>query len=306
MTAIDVSLVVPLFDEAANVAPLHAALTTALAATGRSYEILLVDDGSRDATFANAVAIADGDARVRVVKLRRNFGQTAALAAGIRHARGGVIVTIDGDLQNDPADISRLLARIDDGCDLVVGYRRRRRDARLRVWASRAANRLLMALMGVPVHDSGCSLKAFRADLARLVPLYGDMHRFIPTLSRIVGARVAEIEVAHHPRAHGVSKYGFGRVPRVLADVVMLRLLLGYMSRPRIWVGWLMSMAVLTSTAAVAAVALAPSLVIMATAALCTSLALFLAALSLVAYQLVVLDARGSRFATLLTARVQP
>src|SRR3954471_13487327 len=184
VSTIDVSVVVPLYDEQDNVEPLHEAVTFYLLSTGRSYELLLVDDGSRDATFERAAAIASRDPLVRVLKLRRNYGQTAALAAGLSQARGKIIVTMDGDLQNDPADVPRLLALIDNGYDLVVGWRRRRHDEPLRVLASVLANRLIALVMGVSIHDSGCSLKALRAELAASLPLYGEMHRFMPSLSR--------------------------------------------------------------------------------------------------------------------------
>ncbi len=305
MSAIDLSVVVPLYDEQDNVELLCQAVTLRLASIGRSYELLLVDDGSRDATFERAASIAARDPHVRVIKLRRNYGQTAALAAGLRHARGTIIVTMDGDLQNDPADVPGLLALIDDGYDLVIGWRRHRRDKPLRVLASVLANRLIAPMMGVSVHDSGCSLKAFRAELAAGLPLYGEMHRFIPTLSRIVGARIVEVEVAHHPRTRGISKYGFGRIPGVLFDIVTIRLLLGYMARPRLWTGWLLGAAfVMTAALALAALLFDLPLIASAIWALGVSLALFLAAWSMVAYQLVVLDPRGGRFAALIaTAR---
>lgn len=229
---VDLSVVVPLYNEQDNVAGLHQAVTKGLAALGLDYELILVDDGSRDATFANAQALVARDARVRVVRLRRNYGQTAAMSAGIRHARGRVLVTMDGDLQNDPADIPRLVAKLDEGFDIVAGWRRRRRDQTLRVLLSRIANGIIARVMGAQVRDTGCSLKAFKAELVRNLPLYGDMHRFIPALSRLAGARLAQMEVNHHPRSAGVSKYGFSRIWKVLLDIVSIRFLLQQARRP--------------------------------------------------------------------------
>jgi glycosyltransferase involved in cell wall biosynthesis len=301
VSTIDISVVVPLYDEQDNVEPLHEAVTIHLSSIGRPYELVLVDDGSRDATFERAAAIAARDPHVRVIKLRRNYGQTAALAAGLGQARGKIIVTMDGDLQNDPADVPRLLALIDNGFDLVIGWRRHRHDKPLRVLASVLANWLIALVMGVSVHDSGCSLKALRAELAASLPLYGEMHRFMPSLSRIVGARIAEVEIAHHPRTRGVSKYGYGRIAQVVLDIVSIRFLLSYMARPRLWTGWLVGAAF----AMMAALALAALLVdlppiVSAICSLWLSLALFLAAWSMVGYQIVVLDARGGRFAALI------
>ena len=228
----DLSVVVPLYNEEDNVMPLHAALTTTLGALGLRYEIVLVDDGSRDSTFARAQALVADDAHVRVVRFRRNYGQTAAMAAGIRLSRGDVIVTMDGDLQNDPADIPRMLARLSEGYEIVAGWRRRRHDAGPRVFASKVANRIISTLLNAPVRDSGCSLKAFRADLVRNLPLYADMHRFIPALSRLAGARLSQMEVNHRSRTFGVSKYGFSRIWKVMLDVISMRFLLHHAREP--------------------------------------------------------------------------
>jgi glycosyltransferase involved in cell wall biosynthesis len=229
---LDLSVVVPLYNEEESVVLLHRAVSQALAPLGLEYELVLVDDGSRDSTFARAAALVRADPRLRVVRLRRNFGQTAAMAAGIRHARGRVIVTMDGDLQNDPADIPRLLERLHQGYDIVAGWRRHRQDAASRVAVSKVANRIMARVMGTPVRDSGCSLKAFNADLVRGLPLYGDMHRFIPAISRLAGARIAQIEVNHRPRTLGVSKYGFSRIWKVVLDIVSIRFLLHHARRP--------------------------------------------------------------------------
>jgi len=229
------SIVVPLYNEEDNVVPLHEAITQALEGTGIDYEVVLVDDGSRDETFARAEALVAGDPRVRVVKFRRNYGQTAAMAAGIRFARGEVIVTMDGDLQNDPADIPMLLSRIDEGYDLAIGWRRKRKDGSARVFVSRVANRIMARIMGVAVKDSGCSLKAYRAPLIQNIPMYGEMHRFIPALSQLAGARIAEMEVNHRPRQFGVSKYGFSRIYKVMLDIISIRALLSFAARPATW-----------------------------------------------------------------------
>ena len=232
MRAPELSIVVPLYNEEDNVGRLHDAVSNGVTHAVPDFELVLVDDGSRDRTFARARALVHSDPRVRVVRLRRNYGQTAAMSAGIRHARGRVIVTMDGDLQNDPADIPRLLERLADGYEIVAGWRRRRHDAGARVFLSQVANRIISRVMGAAVKDSGCSLKAFNADLVRNLPLYGDMHRFIPALSRLAGARLAEIEVNHRPRDFGVSKYGFSRIWKVMLDIVSIRFLLGHARTP--------------------------------------------------------------------------
>jgi glycosyltransferase involved in cell wall biosynthesis len=236
---VDLSIVVPLFNEEDNVELLHQAIVDALGALPLTYELVLVDDGSSDQTLNRAAALTKRDARVRVVALRRNFGQTPATVAGFQTARGKVIVTMDGDLQNDPRDIPRLLALIDDGYDIVVGWRKKRQDGGARVFVSKVANRIMARLMGTAVKDSGCSLKCYRAELIKNLPLYGEMHRFIPVLARMAGAKLAQIEVQHHPRRFGVSKYGFGRIYRVMLDIVSIRFLLEYSRRPFLWVGWI-------------------------------------------------------------------
>ncbi|MFT3965867.1 MAG: glycosyltransferase family 2 protein [Sphingobium sp.] len=231
----DVSIVVPLYNEEENVELLHSAIGNALSTFEKSYEVVLVDDGSKDRTFELAEALVERDPHIRVVKFRGNFGQTAAMAAGIQHARGDVIVTMDGDLQNDPVDIPRLVGLIDEGFDIAVGWRRKRQDGRMRVFVSKCANGIMARLMGVAVRDSGCSLKAFRSILIKELPMYGEMHRFIPALSRLSGAKLAQIEVNHHPRRFGVSKYGFSRIYKVMLDIVSIRMLLSYARRPMAW-----------------------------------------------------------------------
>ena len=231
-----ISVVIPLYNEDASIELLHQSLQRVLNGTGLRYEVLLVDDGSVDATFAVASAIASRDPHVRVIRLRKNFGQTAAFSAGIDHARGELLVTMDGDLQNDPEDIPRLLDRIAAGYDVVVGWRHRRQDALItRKIPSLLANRLIGAVTGIPIHDNGCSLKAFRGEIARSMPLYSDMHRFMPAAASMRGARIAEIRVAHHPRRHGVSKYGLSRIYKVLLDLLGTKTIVSFAAKPLHW-----------------------------------------------------------------------
>jgi glycosyltransferase involved in cell wall biosynthesis len=228
----ELSIVIPVYNEVENVADLHAQLTAALEPIDRPYEILLVDDGSTDGTREALLAIEAGDPRVRVLRLRRNFGQTAAFSAGFDHARGDVIVTSDGDLQNDPKDIPALLARLDQGFDMVCGWRRKRHDSWSRILPSRIANGLISWSTGVHLHDYGCSLKAIRAEVVQGLKLYGEMHRFIPAVASWMGVSVEEMEVNHRPRTRGRSKYGIGRTLRVLLDLFTVKFLLAYGTRP--------------------------------------------------------------------------
>ncbi|WP_432265076.1 glycosyltransferase family 2 protein [Croceicoccus esteveae] len=225
----------PLYNEADNVVPLYQALCEALDDDPCTFEFIFVDDGSADDTLARLVQLTTRDARVRIVELSRNFGQTAAMAAGIDHARGHKIVTMDGDLQNDPRDIPQLLTVLEDDHDIVAGWRRQRQDEGKRVWVSRIANRIINLVLGVQVRDSGCSLKAYRRDLIQSLPLHGEMHRFIPALSQLAGARIAQVEVRHHPRRFGQSKYGFGRIHKVAFDILSIHFLLRYARRPLTW-----------------------------------------------------------------------
>ena len=216
--------------------PLHRAIVQAVEPLGAAFELVLVDDGSRDGTFATAADLARDDSRVRVVKFRRNYGQTPAMAAGIEQARGDVIVTMDGDLQNDPADIPRLLAKIQEGYDIVVGWRHNRQDKLIsRKVPSRIANALIARVTGVPIHDNGCSLKAYRATLIKRIPLYSEMHRFIPAMAFIAGPRIAEIKVDHHARRFGRSKYGLSRIYKVLLDLMVIKTVASFTSRPLLW-----------------------------------------------------------------------
>ena len=226
------SIIIPVFNEEGNVAPLYAEIVEACGRLGLSFEAIMVDDGSTDATFERAAAIADDDGRFKVVRLRRNFGQTAAMAAGFDHARGQVIVPMDGDLQNDPADIARLLAKLDDGYDVVSGWRVDRAERSLaRTLPSKTANWVIGFVTGVRLHDFGCTLKAYRAEVVKETRLYGEMHRFIPVLAYQVGAQITEIPVNHRPRVHGRSKYGLKRTFKVLLDLVTLKFL-SYSTKP--------------------------------------------------------------------------
>jgi glycosyltransferase involved in cell wall biosynthesis len=230
------SVIVPLFNEEDSVVPLHTAIVNAVAPLNISFEMLLVDDGSTDQTYQRAEALAQHDSRVRIVKFRRNYGQTAAMAAGIEYARGEILVTMDGDLQNDPADIERLLAKMAEGYDLVVGWRHRRQDKLItRKIPSRVANWLIGKVTGVPITDNGCSLKAFRASVIKRIPLYSEMHRFIPAMAGLAGPRIAEIKVRHHARQFGRSKYGLSRVYKVLLDLMVIKTVASFTSRPLLW-----------------------------------------------------------------------
>jgi glycosyltransferase involved in cell wall biosynthesis len=236
ISTLELSVIVPLFDEEANVFPLYRAIVLAVEPLRISFEIVLVDDGSTDKTLTRAVELARKDPRVRVVKFRRNYGQTAAMAAGLEQARGSVLVTMDGDLQNDPADIEHLLAKIDEGFDLVVGWRYQRQDKLLsRKLPSRVANWLIGKVTGVPIKDNGCSLKAFRASVIKGIPLYSEMHRFIPAMASIAGSRIAEIKVKHHARQFGKSKYGLSRVYKVFLDLLVIKTVSSFISRPLVW-----------------------------------------------------------------------
>ena len=227
-----VSVVVPIFNEADNLEDLHRELTQALETMGRPYEIILVDDGSRDGGLERMAAIEARDRRVRVLALRRNFGQTAAFSAGFDHARGAIVVTSDGDLQNDPADIPRLVAKLEEGFDMVCGWRQDRQDPTSKTVPSWFANRIISWATGVQLHDYGCSLKAMRSEVVRGLRLYGEMHRFIPAVASWMGVSLAELPVNHRPRRRGASKYGLGRTLRVLLDLFTVKFLLAYGTRP--------------------------------------------------------------------------
>lgn len=222
----DLSVVIPLLDEEQNVEPLHAELTAVLTRLGVAYEIIMVDDGSRDGTFERLADVQRRDPSVRVVRFQRNYGQTAAFAAGFARARAGVIVTCDGDLQNDPNDIPRMLD-LAATHDVVVGWRRSRKDSFVtRHVPSVVANWLIGLVTGIRLHDNGCSLKVFRAEVVKPLKLRHGMHRYLPALASQLGPRVTEVEVTHRPRRHGRSKYGLSRTFRVIGDLVSLRRLM--------------------------------------------------------------------------------
>jgi glycosyltransferase involved in cell wall biosynthesis len=236
----ELSIVVPLYNEEDSLRPLYEAITRAVVPLGISFEIVFVDDGSRDATVSIADEIARADPRVCLVKFRRNYGQTPAMAAGIAQASGDVIVTMDGDLQNDPADIGALLRKIDEGNDIVVGWRFDRQDKLVsRKIPSRIANALIAKVTGVPIKDNGCSLKAYRASLIKKIPLYSEMHRFIPAMASIAGPKIAEIKVQHHARQFGQSKYGLSRIYKVLLDLMVIKTVASFTARPMLWFGML-------------------------------------------------------------------
>jgi len=233
MPSTDISVVLPIYNESENLRVLYRDLITTLEKTTKAFEIICVDDGSRDGSLDVLKALSANDSRLVVIEFRRNFGQTAALAAGLRFARGEVVVTLDADRQNDPADIPALLAEIDRGMDLVCGWRHKRQDGLwLRLIPSRIANWLISTTTDVKLHDYGCTLKAMRQDVAKNLRLYGEMHRFIPAIASWYGVRMSEIKVRHHPRTAGVSKYGISRTFRVLLDLLTVKFLLGYSARP--------------------------------------------------------------------------
>lgn len=233
---VDLSIVVPFLNEEESVERMHAAIVSAVELLQYRFEIVFVDDGSTDQTLSIARRLAASDPRLRIISLRRNYGQTPAMAAGIDHSRGRFIVTLDGDLQNDPRDIGLLLEKLEDGHDLVVGWRHNRKDKLVsRKIPSVIANRLIGKVTGVPIKDNGCSLKAYRADMIQNVPLYAEMHRFIPAMTSLAGSRIAEVRVRHHARSFGSSKYGLSRVYKVLLDLLTIKTLAGFFSRPTLW-----------------------------------------------------------------------
>jgi glycosyltransferase involved in cell wall biosynthesis len=235
-----ISIVVPVFNEEENAEPLVRSIEREVRPLGLPFEVVIIDDGSQDGTIRRLRALVPSIPELVVVCLRRNFGQTLALQAGFDRARGDVVVTMDGDLQNDPRDIPRLLEEISRGADVVSGWRRERKDTLvLRKLPSWVANRLIRWVTGVPIHDQGCSLKAYRAEVLRGLDLYGDMHRFIAVLTMPLGARIREIEVTHHPRVAGTSKYGISRVLKVLSDLFSIQMLTRFRENPLRWFGTL-------------------------------------------------------------------
>lgn len=229
----EISVFLPVFNEEPNLRPLHEKLNQALAQLGRTAEIIYVDDGSSDGSLNVLREIAGHDERVRVIALRRNYGQTPAMAAGIHAAKGQVLIPMDADLQNDPADIARLLDKLDEGYDVVSGWRKNRQDPLVtRKIPSQMANWVISKIGGVPLHDYGCSLKAYRRESLEDVQLYGEMHRFIPIYASWSGARVAEIPVEHHARTMGKSKYGLSRTFKVVFDLMTIKFMASYQTKP--------------------------------------------------------------------------
>ena len=229
----DLSIIVPLYNEEDSVTPLYEAIVKSVDRMGIEYEMLFVDDGSKDNTVPVASELAATDKRLRIIKFRRNYGQTPAMAAGIDNAVGKILVTMDGDLQNDPDDIPELVREVEQGYDIAVGWRHNRQDKLVtRKIPSVIANWLIGKITGVPIKDNGCSLKAYRADVIQQIPLYSEMHRFIPAMTSLAGTKIAEIKVKHHARAFGESKYGLTRIYKVLVDLITIKTILSFFSRP--------------------------------------------------------------------------
>ncbi len=228
-----ISVIIPVFNEQGNISPLHEKLVSALKKLGRGYEIIFIDDGSTDDTLSQLRLLCKGNSSTKVISFLRNYGQTAALSAGIDFSKGKIIIPMDGDLQNDPEDIPRLVKKIEEGYDVVSGWRKDRKDPFLtRRFPSIIANKVISFMGGVRLHDYGCTLKAYRRDILRNIRLYGEMHRFIPIYAKWVGARVTEMAVHHHPRSSGTSKYGIIRIFKVILDLMVVKFLLSYSQKP--------------------------------------------------------------------------
>lgn len=229
----DISVVVPIMNEEESIDELYPRLKDVLGKLGKTYEVIFVDDGSTDQSFNILKSLAGGEEKVRVIRFRTNFGQTAALSAGFKYANGDIIVTIDADLQNDPEDIPKLLEKMNEGYDVVSGWRKKRQDPLLtRRVPSFFANKLISRITGVCLHDYGCTLKAYRKEVIKNIDLYGEMHRFIPALAKWVGASIGEVVVKHSPRKYGRSKYGLSRTIAVILDLITVRFLMSYSTKP--------------------------------------------------------------------------
>lgn len=236
----DLSVVIPVYNEEESVKYLYEAVTKSLAELKRPYEILLVDDGSKDKTFLNAISLSNSDSRLKIVKLKRNYGQTTALHAGFQQAKGKVIITMDGDLQNDPDDIPVMLHKMDEGYDIVLGWRHDRKDFFIsRKLPSKIANWLVRKVTGIPVKDNGCAIRAYRAEVIKNFPMYSEMHRLMPVITALVGAKFTQIKVKHHPRKFGHSKYGLSRIYKVLLDLVALKTIFSFFYIPLFGFGFL-------------------------------------------------------------------
>ena len=229
----DISVVVPVMNEEESLEEFYSSLKGVLDELGKSYEIIFIDDGSEDGSFKILKNLAEKDGNILVIKFRTNFGQTAALSAGFKYAQGNIVITLDADLQNDPEDIPKLLKKIDEGYDVVSGWRRKRKDKLLtRRIPSFFANKVISRITGVHLHDYGCTLKAYRREIVKNIDLYGQMHRFIPALAKWVGASICEVAVKHSPRKYGRSKYGLSRTITVILDLITVRFLLSFSTKP--------------------------------------------------------------------------
>lgn len=229
----ELSIIVPVYNEQDNLEELQGRIVDACHKLGKTFEVIYVDDGSTDNSYAVLKTIQAEQKAVVLIRLRKNFGQTAALSAGFDHARGGIVITLDGDLQNDPQDFELLVSKLEEGYDLVSGWRVKRKDTFLtRKVPSALANRLISVITGVKLHDYGCTLKAFRLDVVKNIDLYGEMHRFIPAIASRMGVNIAEVKVSHHPRKHGKSKYSVFRFVKVILDLLTVKFLLSYSTRP--------------------------------------------------------------------------
>lgn len=241
----DLSVIIPLYNEEDSVELMHQRIREATDPLGKQVEILFVDDGSADRTFEKCKVLAASDPLLRIIKFRKNYGQTPAMVAGIDNARGEILVTMDGDLQNDPGDIPLFLQEMQKGFDIVVGWRFNRQDKLVtRKIPSKIANWLIGKVTGVPIKDNGCSLKAYRASIVKKIPLYSEMHRFIPAMMSMAGVRISEIKVRHHARQFGQSKYGLSRIYKVLLDLLTIKTLISFVARPLVWFG---SMAIISA-----------------------------------------------------------
>lgn len=234
-----ISLVIPAYNESENLVPLHKQIVDVLDGLSCTAEIIFVDDGSRDSSASILKDLAKKDPRVKVVLFARNYGQTAAMGAGIKFASGEVIVPLDADMQNDPADIPKLIAKLEEGYDIVSGWRKARKDEYFRMLLSRMANRLIVRTTGVDIHDYGCTLKAYRSGIVKNIDFYGEIHRLIPVYASWQGARITEMEVNHYPRKFGYSKYGFSRIGKLLLDLLVVKYFISYAQRPIYFFGWL-------------------------------------------------------------------
>jgi glycosyltransferase involved in cell wall biosynthesis len=312
MGVVDISVVVPLFNEEESAAPVHRAISEVMSALDRSYEIIFVDDGSKDRTFEITKRLAREDPHLRVIRFRRNCGQTPAMVAGIDHARGDIVITMDGDLQNDATDIPLFIEKIEGGFDIVVGWRYNRQDKLItRVLPSIVANWMISQVTGVPIKDNGCSLKAYRGELIKSIPLYSEMHRFIPAMMSLAGVKIAEIKVKHHARKFGMSKYGLSRIYRVLLDLLFIRLVILWCERPILSFSLLAGVPVLIGlfcflyAGAEAFIVEAPtSFIMFGLAVLYGSLAIFLVALGLLGQLIYESGTIKIETFALLTARV--